>query len=109
MSILGDFNEISNSGLYHPSFAENYEPLPIQLIDIPDCSIKSPLIELSCPFFSLFLQCCSINYVVPKETDQETAQSEKDAEENKHTTRQQSPRQTHTAAQLNIHKHLELK
>lgn len=23
---LGDFNEISSSGLYHPSFAENHEP-----------------------------------------------------------------------------------
>lgn len=74
----------------------NLKPLPIQLIDdIPDCSIKSPLVQLSCPFLSIFLQCCPIDYVVPKEKDQATAQSEKDAEEKKHTIRWQSHRQTH--------------
>jgi hypothetical protein len=26
LSALGDFNEISSAGLYHPSFAENSEP-----------------------------------------------------------------------------------
>lgn len=87
----------------------NLKPLPIQLIDIPDCSIKSPLMELCCPFLGLFLQCCLIDYVVPKEMDQATAQCEKDAEEKKHITRQQSHRQTHVAAQLNSHKHPELK
>lgn len=72
----------------------NLKPLPIQLVDIPDCSIKSPLVQLSCPFLRIFLQCCPIDYVVPKEMDQATAQSEKDAEEKKHT-RRQSHRQTH--------------
>lgn len=47
--------------------------------------------------------------MVPKEMDQATAQSEKDAEEKKHTTGRQSHRQTHVATQLNIQKHLKLK
>lgn len=87
----------------------NLKPLPIQLSDIPDCPTKSPLVHLSGPPLGILLQCRPIDYVVPKERDQATAQSEKDAEEKKHTTRQQSHRQTHVATQLNIQKHLKLK
>lgn len=87
----------------------NLRPLPIQLTDIPDWPIKSPLVHVSGPFLGIFLQCLPIDYVVPKEMDQAIAQSEKDAEEKKDTTRWQSHRQTHVATQLNIQKHLKLK
>lgn len=111
LPLHGDCNRISSSDLYHPSFAENYEPKPIAhpAHDIPDRSIKSPLVRLCCPSLSISLQCRPIDYVLPQEMDQATAQSEKDAEERKHTPRRQSHRQTHVATQLNIQKHLKRK
>lgn len=111
LPLHGDSNEISSSELDHPSFAENYEHKTTahSAHCIPDCPSKSPLVQLSGPFLSIFLQCRPIDYVVPKERDQATAQSEKDAEEKKHTIRRQSHRQTHVATQLNIQKHLKLK
>lgn len=101
--------QVQNSITHPLQKTMNLKPLPIQLIDITDRSIKSPLVQLSCSFLSIFLQCCPITYVVHEEMDQATAQSEKDAEDKKHTTRRQSHRQAHVATQLNMQKHLKLK
>lgn len=39
-------------------------------------------------FFNLFLECCSIDYMVSKKTNQATVKSEKDFEDNKYIIKQ---------------------